>query len=109
MVKAPSKKAHPGSLPNRDLALANQFLPAAQLRFSITAGHDLSQTTLAEGGNFQWNRRILRTLLNLSSGSSRRLMGCVTRALEMPSLAAIIALVIPESRSISCRHKQAWW
>jgi len=41
-----------GSFPNQDLALADQFLPPAQLRFTITAGHDLSQTALAEGEDF---------------------------------------------------------
>jgi len=33
--------AHLGSLPNQDLALANHFLPPAQLRLPVTEGHDL--------------------------------------------------------------------
>jgi hypothetical protein len=53
-----AKKAKVGSLSNQVLAFANQFLPHAQLRFPITAGHDLPQTALAQGGDFQWNRRM---------------------------------------------------
>ena len=45
----------------------------------------------------------------ISSGSSKRFMSWVTRARERPSLTAILALVIPESRSISWRHRQACW
>ena len=45
----------------------------------------------------------------ISSGSSKRFISWATRARERPSLAAILALVIPELHSISWRQRQAWW
>ena len=45
----------------------------------------------------------------ISSGSSNRFMSWVTRARESLSLAAILALVIPPSCSISLRQRQACW
>jgi hypothetical protein len=60
-----SNSADLGSFPNQDYALANQFLPPAQLGFTIAAGNDLTQTPLAEGTNFQWSRRAQQIFLNL--------------------------------------------
>jgi hypothetical protein len=60
-----SKKANLGSLLSQDSVLANQFLPPAQLRFTVTTSHDLSQKALAEAEDSQWSRRILQALLDL--------------------------------------------
>jgi len=50
--------AHLGSLPNQDLALANQFLPPTKLGFTVGVGQELTQTTFAEGANSQSSMQV---------------------------------------------------